>query len=382
MSKIFFLDTNVLMDDPSSIDFLYENGENRVIIPYSVVLELDRLKKNVNKSHLVFSVIDKLKDCPAEFYKRDGFNYTTDNCSDNTILDDIKGFILKNPNTPCIFITNDKLLRIRTKIELNIEAQEFNESKPFLSDTELYTGVIDEGDDIVKNCFYWKEGKLYFENENKLINYENEIWKVRPRTVYQNMLMELLMNNDIDVVTVQSMHGFGKTMLTLAAALQLTFQRDKRINSEEIINNSPTLPKKRGRKKKTEQSHNNYKTELFSRKKIFIVRPTTIIGDELGFLPGDLSEKIDPFFRPIKDMLMKLHEMRPCYKLFVDGDPKKGFDRNVIEFIPITFLRGMNIENSIVIIDETQNLSKHECKTLLSRMGEGVRCFLTGDKNK
>ena len=82
-------------------------------------------------------------------------------------------------------------------------------AKPFISDTELYTGVLQDGEKLVRNCFFWKEGKLYWEKGNKLIDYENEVWKVKPRTQYQNMLMELLLDDEISVVSVQSAPGYG-----------------------------------------------------------------------------------------------------------------------------------------------------------------------------
>lgn len=193
-----------------------------------------------------------------------------------------------------------------------------------------------------------------------------------------------------------------KTFLTLAAALQLAFQKDKSIvdgvsleetspdeyvlleNGTDVKRKKNGQPKKKpGRKKKPRDKNGNIIKEpmLPVHKKIFVVRPTITIGEDLGFLPGDLNEKLNPFFRPIHDLLLKLHEIRPANRLFVDGDPKKGFNNRVIEFIPLNYLRGMNIEQAIVIIDEIQNLTRSEVRTLLSRMGEGVRCFLTGDKN-
>lgn len=168
-----------------------------------------------------------------------------------------------------------------------------------------------------------------------------------------------------------------KTFLTLAAALQLVFQKEKKDPLPAAESEEPK-PKKRGRKKKSEKLAEERSQHRY--RKIFIIRPTTIIGEELGFLPGDLEEKIEPYFRPIRDLIMKLHEIRPCNRIFTDGDPKKGIDRDYLEFLPITYLRGMNLENAIVIIDEAQNLSRLEMRTVLSRMGENVRCILTGDK--
>ena len=210
MQKTFFLDSNVILDDPSSITKLYDNGDNIVIIPYSCILELDRLKNYVNKSYLVSAAVDEITKSPAIIYKRKDFKYTSDNCSDSTILDDISDYItVNNPDFP-VFVSNDKIFRLRIKTESDIESQEYKNSKPFLSDTELYTGVLQDGEQLVRNCFYWREGKLYWEKENKLIDYENEIWKVAPRTIYQNMLMELLLDEELSVISIQSAPGYGE----------------------------------------------------------------------------------------------------------------------------------------------------------------------------
>ena len=376
MKKTFILDTNVLLDDSSSIEKLYDNGENDVVVPYSCILELDRLKTNPSKSYLVSATIDGITNSKALVYKRSDFKYTQDNCSDGSIISDTSSYVnIMHPDVP-IFVTNDKILRLRIDVELGIETQEYKSSKPFLSDTELYTGVMSEGEMPVRNSFFWQEGRLYWEKGTKLIDYENEIWKISPRTVYQNMLMELLLDESIAVVTVQSAPGYGKTFLTLAAALQLVFQKEKK--SEVPVNpDAPPKPKKRGRKKKSEKLEEERSQHKY--RKVYIIRPTTILGDELGFLPGDLEEKIDPYFRPIRDLLVKLHEIRPCNRIFIDGDPKKGIDKDYLEFLPITYLRGMNIEDAVVIIDESQNLSRLEMRTVLSRMGENTRVFLTGD---
>ena len=175
----------------------------------------------------------------------------------------------------------------------------------------------------------------------------------------------------------------------LAAALQLVFQHPhipKAEPTEELLMESSAAgeppKKKRGRKKKPRDKDGNIirDPQPPHTKKIFVVRPTITIGEDLGFLPGDLSEKLDPYFRPIRDLLLKLHDIRPCNRLFVDGDPRRGLCSRAIELIPINYLRGMNIEDAIVICDEVQNFTRLEMRTLLSRMGEGVRCFLTGDQ--
>ena len=280
-----------------------------------------------------------------------------------------------------IVISNDKIFRLRVIIEFNskIKVQEYNNSKPFLSDTDIYTGYVrinNEDHTYIPNCFVLNDNKIWWEKTEEFID-NNELWKITPKTVYQNMAMQLLLDDDIKVVSLASPAGAGKTMLALAAAIQITQQNTTiKKEPEELIledSNEPVITeaqvKKRGRKPKNRSTQEKIKSKY---KKIFVIRPTTIIGEELGFLPGDLNEKIDPYFRPIRDLILKLHDIRQCNRLFNDNDPKNGFDSRVIEFLPVTYLRGMNIENAIVIVDEVQNLSRSEVRTLLSRMGENV----------
>lgn len=386
-AKIFILDTNVLIEDPNAIEILRNGEENKIFIPYSVIVELDRLKSNINKSHLVHVVIDKLvNDKKLIIIKRSDFNYLKDECHDESIIDDIKSFVSQFNNdeeilNQCFFVSNDQILRFRVYIEVNLQTQEYKHTQPFKSDVEIYTGVVKDSADIISNCFTFNDGKLWFERINDVITWQNEVWKIKPRTTYQNMLMQLLLDNGIDVVTVGGFAGCGKTLISLAAALQLV-QQKKPIKKLKITDDSAS--RKNKKKNINNDIDGNIDTDadvnVVSRyKKIYIVRPTVIIGNELGFLPGDLAEKLDPYFRPIRELLLKLHECRPCKRLFIGGDPKNGLDSDIVEFIPMTYLRGMNIENAIVIVDECQNLSRIECRTLLSRMGENVRCFLTGD---
>lgn len=383
MKKIYILDTNVLLEDNEAIDNL-RNGEddNTIVIPYSVIVELDRVKEKLNKAYLVSNIIDKIiSDDKIIIPKRIEYKYNKENCKDESIIDDIKRFIelLKENNGDvgaCVVVSNDKIFRLRMKIELpNLETQEYKNSKPFISDTDIYTGYIRVDEPIVNNCFVLNENKIWWEKTEDFID-NAEIWSLKPRTVYQNMAMHLLMDDDIKVVSIASQAGAGKTLLTLAAAIQITQQKTNNIELKQEDCNTDTHVKKRGRKSKDKNVGEKISSVY---KKIIVVRPTTIIGDELGFLPGDLNEKLDPYFRPIRDLIFKLHEYRPCNRLFNDNDPKNGFNSKYIEFIPITYIRGMNIENAIVIIDECQNLSRQNLRALLSRMGENVRCFLTGD---
>ena len=155
--------------------------------------------------------------------------------------------------------------------------------------------------------------------------------------------MELILNFYIDLVTIQSEAVFGKTFIALAAAFDQVFEKK------------------------------NYK-------KIFVFKANIEIGNELGFLPGDVNEKMYPYFRPIQDLMEKLHDLRIANGAWEDPQSMKlELNRRKIEMLPINFLRGMNVDDAIVLIDEVQNLSRDELRTVLSRMGENVKVICTGD---
>jgi PhoH-like ATPase len=239
------------------------------------------------------------------------------------------------------------MFRVRLGCE-GIRTQEFRESKPFQSLSQLYTGFVNYREDKPANCFWWDDsGKLWYEGSGATLDYEHTPWGVRPRNPYQNCAMELMLDKGIDVVTLQSEAGFGKTHIALACAFELALQKPKDYN------------------------------------KIFIFKPVIEIGERLGFLPGDEHEKLAPYMRGITDLIMKLHEHRPANALFLDAkSAKPEFNPKKIEIISINFIRGINIEDAVVIIDEAQNLTRYETRALLTRMGEHVKCFVLGDTNQ
>ena len=108
LKKTFFVDTNILLEDSTSLDKLYDNGENEVVVPYSCILELDRLKGNPGKSYLVSAAVDGILKSKALIYKRSDFKYSPENCSDTTIIQDVFSYLnIVHPEIP-IFVTNAK----------------------------------------------------------------------------------------------------------------------------------------------------------------------------------------------------------------------------------------------------------------------------------
>ena len=341
--KHFVLDTNVLIENPKCITALRNGQENQIYIPYTVLTELDGLKKDPRIGHIVAQAVHAIRDDEHVTIFPPDFALTlTDDVMDDRILKEI----LHMAPEEAMLITNDRILQIKAKV-YGIPSEEYRDSDPFRSESQRYTGFVEEGEDPVHNCFRWEAGTPVFHGPEgpKPIGYTHEIWGVKPRSVYQNLALELMLQEGVDLVSIQSEAGYGKTFLSLAAALYLTLER----------------------------KDNPYR-------KIYLVKPVVEIGAKMGYLPGDIEEKMLPYIKYIQDLLIKLHDIRPCNRIWADPqsdtyklNPKK------FEIQPVAFIRGMNIENAVVIVDEMQNLSRGETRALLTRMGEGVKCICLGD---
>jgi PhoH-like ATPase len=341
--KNYIIDTNVLLEDPLSLSKLRNGNENHVFIPYHVLLELNKVKKNPKLRHIVARVIEYLVKNPDNFTVLSSRHIADPfaNLVDNFILEEIQTSGLEKP----ILVTNDRIFQLRAQLR-GIHSEIYKESVPFKSEAEYFTGFVAGREEAVPNAFMWNEqGKPVFfgAQGEKVIDYQHKIWKVTPRNVFQNLAMELMVNPDIEILSVQSEAGYGKSYLALAAALYLVLER---------------------------KVH----------EKIYVIKPTIEIGQKLGYLPGKLEEKMEPYTRYIADLITKLHRLRPANKIFVDADVyPPQFNPKTFEILPLAYIRGMNIEKAVVIIDEMQNMSRSECRALLSRMGDGVKCFCLGD---
>ena len=345
--KNYVLDTNVLIENPHSILKLQNGEDNDIFIPYHVLIELNQLKSNTRLRHIVSKVVDVMlahKESIHFIHNDASISPFTEEIVDNHILREI--LECEGLDDP-ILVTNDKILQLQAGLA-DIRSEEFKDSMPFESESQRYTGFTENGDEPVVNSFSWVEGKPVFHGSggDETISYTLNLWSVKPRTVYQNLAMALMGNPGIDLVSIQSEAGFGKTFLALAAGLYLTLEK-----------------------------------RLFQ--KIFLVKPTIEVGAKLGFLPGDIKEKMEPYVKYIYDLVLKLHALRPANKLFVDSSEEPlRYNPKKIEILPLAFIRGMNVENAFVIIDETQNLSRSEVRALLTRMGEGVKCVCLGDTSQ
>lgn len=393
MKKIFVLDTNVLLQDPNAV-FAFE--DNEVVIPATVLEEIDAKKRLADEIGRNARYVSRLLDgfrakgrlqegIPLEsggsikvelnhrsFLKlQDVFGEMT---SDNRILAVALNYHMEEQNKeepkPVVLVSKDTLVRIKADV-LGLVAQDYLSDRvvPF---SDMYPGcvtlmvhpsVIDEfysyrflsvkslnvGFDLHPHEFVIlkdemgtsKSALLKVNSEGKKLEplyLSNEpIWGIGARNAQQRMALELLLNDDIPLVTLTGKAGTGKTLLALAAGLM-----------------------------KVEDEHKY--------KKLLIARPVVPMGKDIGYLPGEKEEKLRPWMQPIYDNLEFLFDTKK------PGDIEKILaGLGSIQVEALTYIRGRSIPGQFIIIDEAQNLSRHEVKTIVSRVGEGSKIVLMGD---
>ena len=168
-------------------------------------------------------------------------------------------------------------------------------------------------------------------------HYKEGAWGVKPRNKEQLFAMDLLMDSEIDLLTLVGKAGSGKTLCAIAAGLAQT------LDSEDPLY-----------------------------KKVIVSRPVQPLGKDIGFLPGTMEEKMTPWLAPIEDNLQ--------YLMGNDKETLQMYmNKGVIEIEALTYIRGRSISNAFIIIDEAQNLTNHELKTIVTRVGEGTKIVFTGD---
>lgn len=393
MRKIYVLDTNVLLQDPDAI-FAFE--DNELVIPAVVLEEIDSKKRNVDElgrnARSVSRLLDGLRgkgrlhdgvmldhggSLKVELNHRsfmkmqEVFGEIT---NDNRILAVAMNYHLeeqqKEDPRPVILVSKDTLVRIKADV-LGLTAEDYLSDR-IVSPTEMYPGYltlhVHPGIiDSFYNARFLPVSSLnlqYSLHPHEFIILRDEmgtsksallkvsadvkrleplylsnepIWGIGARNVQQRMALELLLNDDIPLVTLTGKAGTGKTLLTLAAGLM-------KIEDERKY------------------------------KKLLIARPVVPMGKDIGYLPGEKDEKLRPWMQPIYDNLEFLFDTKK------QGDIEKILaGMGSIQVEALTYIRGRSIPGQFIIIDEAQNLSKHEVKTIISRVGEGSKIVLLGD---
>ena len=207
-------------------------------------------------------------------------------------------------------------------------------SKPYPNKSELNQNEYH----LAQDGLFRQEG-----DRQKRLGKDKEVFGIRHRNVEQKCAIDALLNDDIKLVTISGKAGTGKTLLAIAAGL-----------------------------------HNVIENNVYDR--LLVSRPVVPMGNDIGYLPGDINEKLGPWMQPIFDNIDQI---------FNTGDQKKGLDaylelekEGVLRVEALTYIRGRSISNHYMIIDEAQNLTKHEVKTIISRAGEGTKIILTGDPDQ
>ena len=341
--KNYVIDTNVLLEDPGSLLKLRNGSENNVFIPYHVLMELSKFKKDPKLGYIVSKVVRILSENPDNFsvLNTNGVAESFSGNVDNYILDEIVESGISEP----ILVTNDKIFQLQAGLK-GVRSEAYKESMPFKTEAEYYTGFVEAGRG---------EGRKQLHVERP--------WKAR--------LLGSQRRKDHRLPAQDLERGPAKHLPEPGAGAYDAPGDRHRLHTERS-GLRQKLPRPGGalfltQEKKTHQ-------------KIYVIKPMIEIGKKLGYLPGSITEKMEPYTKYIEDLVLKLHRMRPARKIFVeDGNASAHLDPKRFELLPLAYIRGMNIENSVVIIDEMQNLSRMECRALLSRMGEGVKCFCLGD---
>ena len=386
MKKTYVLDTNVLLTNAKSI-FSFNN--NDVIIPLKVLEEIDKHKKRQDGVGLnargSIRILDELREkgnlhkgirlekgkgiLSVKMYDPDLMPLGLDETNaDNQIVATAITEKRDNPKRKVIVMSRDINMRIKCDA-LNIPAEDYIEDQVVSDIQELYDGfkthlvddpIIDRfyaGEDItaedIDGNFSPNQYVMLLSNSNpkhtaltkfvdrnvplqKIDEYKNKgIWGLRARNKEQTFALDMLMNEDVPIVSMIGAAGCGKTILALAAGLDQVLDQNKY-------------------------------------KKLVVSRPVQPIGRDIGYLPGTLEEKMGPWLMPVQDNLE-----------FLMGDKKDTMallmEQGVIEIEALTYIRGRSISNAYVIIDEAQNLTVHELKTIVTRIGENSKIILTGD---
>lgn len=393
LEKIYVLDTNVLLQDPQSI---YSFEEHEVIIPAIVLEEVDSKKRNMDEigrnARHASRIIDRLRNI-GKLHEgvslssggkiRIELNHRSfskmeevfmERTNDNRILAVALNIKLEedekeNPRD-VILVSKDVLMRVKADA-IGLIAEDFLNERAVKED-EIYNGFQEQFVTEEELNQFYQTGELALPNEDKF--YPNEFvimknrmkpsqsaigivngkankiqkcrfqhdqaWGIHPRNAQQMMALELLLRKDIPLVTMTGKAGTGKTLLALAAGLM--------------------------------------QIEDFGMyKKLLVARPVVPLGKDLGYLPGEKEEKLKPWMQPIYDNLEYLFDVKKPGEL---DHILSGIGSIQVE--ALTYIRGRSIPEQLILIDEAQNLTKHEVKTILTRIGEGSKIVLLGDPNQ
>jgi PhoH-like ATPase len=390
MIKNFVLDTNVLLHDPNA---LFRFKDNRVIVPITVIEELDHFKKDLNmlgrNARTVSKFIDRLREkgnlsqgVPLDHggvlrvaFAGEGVALLPQELkgelADNQLLGVALSVRGREKDIPIVVVSKDTNLRIKADA-LGITAEDYESDRVDIE--ELYRGVreLPAGKEFIDGFYAAGEcaapagAEDLFPNEYVVFRdaaagssalgrfdgtakkirllppMKDDVWGVRPRNKEQHFALDILLDDSIKLVTLAGKAGTGKTLLAIAAGLRKT--------SDD---------------------------EAYQR--MLVSRPVLPMGKDLGFLPGDVEDKLKPWMQPIFDNVEYLFGFSRKKRQGGVRGYQELMNLGILEIEPLTYIRGRSIPNQFIIVDEAQNLSPHEVKTILTRAGENSKVVLTGD---
>jgi PhoH-like ATPase len=388
-SRKVVIDTNVILFDAQSI-FKFIDAE--IYVPISVIEEVDRFKRDIgengrnarqfsrfidvlrsegklangvplkkSRSALFVSIDQNFESIPPELDPEK---------ADNRILATALSLQKKNPDSQVNLITKDTNLRIKADV-FGVKAIDYEPDSVDVED--MHSGMLEvEVDPKVIDKFYQDKRIVYpldtppFANQYvvmkdksnpnhsaiarfslasngliPLIQPTQTVWGIFPRNVEQSFALDCLLNDEIQFVTLVGKAGTGKTLLALAAGLYKTLDEGK-----------------------------------FQR--LLVSRPIFPMGKDIGYLPGDVEQKLNPWMQPIFDNVEFLMGSDGSHKKAA-GRAQELINQGMLNIEPLTYIRGRSIPKQYLIVDEAQNLTPHEIKTIVTRAGIGTKVVLTGD---
>ena len=385
LAKIFVLDTNVILHDATCI---HHFEDNEVVIPISVLEELDQFKRGNEQIHFnardFLRSLDDLSTGSDDSELKDGdgkirvvVNHNwhpdveasfQDDCPDHRIINCAYKLHIDNPDREIILVTKDTNMRLKSR-SLGLSAEDY--SRDSIDDvSQVYTGsrLIEDVDskeiDVLYASYGVDGGELKcvidpMANENFILRngqksilatfdpFDNKVVRVdkptaygiKPRNAEQSFALHMLMDNRIQLVSLSGKAGTGKTLLALAAALELRSEY----------------------------------------RQIFLARPIVPLSNrDLGFLPGDIQSKLDPYMQPLFDNLSVIrHQFKSNDKRSIKIN--ELLEQNKLLITPLAYIRGRSLQKAFFIVDEAQTLTPHEVKTVITRAGEGTKVIFTGD---
>jgi PhoH-like ATPase len=401
--KTYVLDTSVCLSDSECI---YNYGNSDIIIPLKVLEEIDKHKKRQDSvginARMVIRNLDALREKGSlrdgvRLGKGKGILKTSGYSSadvelprdlDHSVPDHIiiaSAVAAATEGRKVVLVSRDINMRVICDA-LGIDSEDYAENQIIKDEGDLYMGFSDIlVDDQLIDQFYAGE-KIYLEEEQetglypnqylmlisssndkktaiarfvgkdfplkKVVEPKNTISGIKAKNKEQLFALDLLMDPAIKVVSLVGKAGSGKTLIAIAAGLQ------------QVITSMSVTDLASSRRPVT-LNNGIYK-------KLVVSRPVMPMGKDIGFLPGTMQEKMAPWLAPVQDNLK-----------FLTGDDQTTLDQYIanglIEMEALTYIRGRSISNAFIIIDEAQNLTSHEIKTILTRVGENTKIVLTGD---